>query len=858
MECGEWPLNPLFFEVPKTSCEKRRVFVGRKWLFREMLETLSSDLPTSGGIVVQGASATGKTSVILNMVQSSCFGQHRGRSSSTMDVLAREVVAYHFCQLDNEETCTIPHFVHSVAAQMSQSPTLAAYRRLVANDGKIQTVLSLGHCLRDPSGAFVAGVLEPLVLLKSQGKLPLQRCLILIDALGEAEAHRNDNGETLASFLAAHLPRFPKFLRLVCTVRSNVAEIMRPFPFHRLSLDNAAVDERIYKDVQDFALMRIRESEAVQKNLVPQSSSSNHHLDENPLSAVVQYMVQASNGCFLYIEKVLDLFQTGKLQVKSSSFSFVPVSLSEIFLLEFNLMFPTTESFSRVKDILAVCLASLKPLTKREMYDCVNGLRHDGRLDWNDFEQRFGVVAWLLPSRANDTHLFCHATVRDWLVGRRTVDSNKFVVDPRDGHAAIAIDLSRRQAPLGPEKTLQLGHHLLKANMFKRHKQEMSVKDLQAAWISMASRSPSDALSCPLNVASPNLKVSRLLLLSGASADVVLDPGTKETLVSRFAALGNIDMINLLTEFGANANAPNAQGTTPLMAASLKGNPAVVHQLVVGGAALNVTDSQGATALVYAVRGGHPAVVHLLLSLPWPDSGCQLADTAQEGFVIAARAGNVVIMESVLDKKVVSVDGAGVLSGETALCAAAGAGSLASCEWLIRRGADVGASNRKKTSPLSLAITEGHYSVVDVLLNAKPDMISGPCDPMGRSPLCIASSVGQVGVIELLLAKNADLEFKNDVRGDAFTPLSWAVLGGQVNAVDLLLKSGARLDARDKFQRTAFHHAALIGNVATLDISAQSLPDPTRQAHRGHRQGRHPTRRPRHRPRTRRRCRQTA
>ena len=74
---------------------------------------------------------------------------------------------------------------------------------------------------------------------------------------------------------------------------------------------------------------------------------------------------------------------------KPSSFSFIPVSLSEIYLLEFNLMFPTTESFSKVKDILAVCLASLNPLTRREIFDCVNGLRGGANLTgWEDFCQR--------------------------------------------------------------------------------------------------------------------------------------------------------------------------------------------------------------------------------------------------------------------------------------------------------------------------------------------------------------------------------------------------------------------------------------------------------------------------------------
>ena len=35
------------------------------------------------------------------------------------------------------------------------------------------------------------------------------------------------------------------------------------------------------------------------------------------------------------------------------------------------------------------------------------------------------------------------------LLGRRTIDSTKFVIDPRKGHAAIALHLSRKGYALG-------------------------------------------------------------------------------------------------------------------------------------------------------------------------------------------------------------------------------------------------------------------------------------------------------------------------------------------------------------------------------------------------------------------------
>ena len=73
------------------------------------------------------------------------------------------------------------------------------------------------------------------MLLRSQGKLPMkQRCIILVDGICEAESHRTDAGESLGRFIADHLNTFPKWLKVVCTVRSNMIDLVKGFPFHRL------------------------------------------------------------------------------------------------------------------------------------------------------------------------------------------------------------------------------------------------------------------------------------------------------------------------------------------------------------------------------------------------------------------------------------------------------------------------------------------------------------------------------------------------------------------------------------------------------------------------------------------------
>ena len=95
--------------------------------------------------------------------------------SNCIDILARDVVAFHFCQLDDEPTCLIPEFVHNLAAQLSRCPQLASFRSLLESNPELMGLVTYSHCLENPSRAFVKGILEPLALLRSQGKVSGQR-----------------------------------------------------------------------------------------------------------------------------------------------------------------------------------------------------------------------------------------------------------------------------------------------------------------------------------------------------------------------------------------------------------------------------------------------------------------------------------------------------------------------------------------------------------------------------------------------------------------------------------------------------------------------------------------------------------
>lgn len=123
-------LKPLFFEVPLQ--EPDPLFIGRHWLLRELSNAISTT--ESAGILINGNLGTGKTALILQLVEYSCFGRRHDNYSQENEgiirqvnvaqdrirSLASQVVAYHFCQADNNSTCLVPDFIHSLAAQLCQ------------------------------------------------------------------------------------------------------------------------------------------------------------------------------------------------------------------------------------------------------------------------------------------------------------------------------------------------------------------------------------------------------------------------------------------------------------------------------------------------------------------------------------------------------------------------------------------------------------------------------------------------------------------------------------------------------------------------------------------------------------------
>ncbi|NXA72711.1 TANC1 protein, partial [Thryothorus ludovicianus] len=320
-----------------------------------------------------------------------------------------QVVAYHYCQADNTYTCLVPEFVHSVAALLCRSQQLAAYRDLLIREPHLQSMLSLRSCVQDPAAAFKRGVLEPLSNLRREQKIPEEDYIILVDGLNDAEFHKPDYGDTISSFITSIIYKFPPWLKLIVTVRTNFQEVVNSLPFFAISLDNFPENQGIHDDLNAYIQYRINNSQEIINNM-----SLNGKADAATIGKVSNHLIMKSLGSYLYLKLTLDLFQKGHLVIKSASYKVVPVSLSELYLLQCNMKFMTNSAFERAQPILNVALASLHPMTDDQIFQAINAGQVNSEQQWEDFSQRMEALSCFLIKRRDKTRMFCHPSFREW------------------------------------------------------------------------------------------------------------------------------------------------------------------------------------------------------------------------------------------------------------------------------------------------------------------------------------------------------------------------------------------------------------------------------------------------------------
>jgi uncharacterized protein len=330
----------------------------------------------------------------------------------------------------------------------------------------------------------------------------------------------------------------------------------------------------------------------------------------------------------------------------------------------------------------------------------------------------------------------------------------------------------------------------------------------------------------------------RTLIASGADVKATTRVGDI-TPLSLACTTGDSSVIEVLLKAGADVNAATADGATPLMLAAASGSADAAKLLLDHGANVNAKEgAHGQTALMFAAAKNRTAAIEVLLK-----SGADASASTRVEKLERPR-----VDEDGNPLPAAPAGGAGRGRQGAGGRAGGGLGGQA-------RGAS--ATIMGGMTSLLLAAREGHIEAVRALLAGRAD-INQPSGSDKTSPLVIAITNGHYDLAKLLLDRGAD---PNLATADGLTPLydaedtEWAEVGWGPNPVTVqekvtyldlmkaLLEHGANPNARlikplwfrptshnqewvDKKGATAFWRAAQSSDLAAMQLLKAGGADP--------------------------------
>jgi ankyrin repeat protein len=239
---------------------------------------------------------------------------------------------------------------------------------------------------------------------------------------------------------------------------------------------------------------------------------------------------------------------------------------------------------------------------------------------------------------------------------------------------------------------------------------------------------------------------------------------------------------------GADVNAAQPDGTTPLMWAVSRGDVDAAKELLKLGAKPGGRNTLGATVLCEAISSNNTELIELLLKAGADPNLGNFDD--QTPLMLAARAGSLPMVE-VLAKAGAKIDTREKFRGQSALMWAVGsntAGAAAVTEFLIKQGAEVDFR--------SAANDWGNQMTGEPRAQYRANG--------GLTPLLYSTRSGCVECARLLLKAGAKLERPTP---DGVSPLMNAIDNGQYAMANFLLDQGANPHLSDWWGRTALYIA---------------------------------------------------
>ncbi|XP_049777628.1 serine/threonine-protein phosphatase 6 regulatory ankyrin repeat subunit C-like [Schistocerca cancellata] len=318
-------------------------------------------------------------------------------------------------------------------------------------------------------------------------------------------------------------------------------------------------------------------------------------------------------------------------------------------------------------------------------------------------------------------------------------------------------------------------------------------------------------------------KITERLIQSGMRVNVADHNG--RTPLHYAAKEGNWKYLKILIDAGGDVSSVDVNGATPLLMIANRCYTQTAQTLIDAGANITASDIHGQKIIHRASQIGNTTAIDYLMEV-WPLVwGCDNHGNTVLHFATKSSNNRLRIIEHILSMKLASVDERNA-GGQTALAMLVEQGLhwksvQHEVEVLLAEGANPTVKDNKWKTPLHIASCVGDLKVMEVLIVAGADI--GSKDAMGRTPLHWAAEAHNVDGLELLLHKavNAD---EQDNSGQ--TALMLAV--GSGDAVNLLLRNGASVSMRDNSGRTALQEATDRGShdaVKSLWMAGSSFMD---------------------------------
>lgn len=812
----------------------------------------------------------------LNQLNSSSFNTIGSNSAHLFKSLYSQLGCVYFCSPDDSQTAETSQFLHTLAwSLINFEPLGSQYKSILVENGNslLKKIVHPYMCRLDPDLILKKCILDPIDTLINSNSVSVNNFYVLIDGLDYALSvnHTQNCLNNLAVFLSSNMSLFPKWLKLIITVRNDEwlrksSLTLNTNKYHVINLDSKlaqSFSNYLNKDLNDYIIYRLNKSVDIQKNILyfnsSQSPSLNRYgtwsankLDSNFQLKFVQHLSHLAENNYLFIKLVLDLIAKGNLTIKNSNFKVLPKNFDHLVKLYFNLKFQSKMSYEKLAcHIFTLLLCARRPLSLDDLYQSINcSTLNSQKCTLNELMDQLSQIECFVsqleyyePECSSDQiatkskmYIFSHAGLRDWWLDYHLKNANnlKQIYSLKWGYFLLGLNLFRSiEFNFKIDCKFESIRLLIDSISYLQQSFMSNNLLIYLMTVYMPFLNGSLKLSNILFrlvmsgefLSWPNVHLFRLCLQLGVDCNRTVAYFNNSPLICVLASLGHTHLIQELLDHDDQMNTHDPNGTNCLCYATqyeqIECAKFILDKSDDPITMITQLDSNGLCALTYASLSKKDHYQFLDLFIQCVQVKMDLHSIKlliEQSMVLAASSGNLnclIYLSNVIKRSCVCIDCVDSLKGETPLSASCLNGHKLICEYLVNElGASVNVCNARSWSPLLCAVKSGCWEIVEFLL-FKNGHIIDLADKNGRTPTILAASEGHLAIIDILIEKGADLNAQDR---DGLSALSWACLKGHYNAASALLEHNIDVNHADQSGRTALDLATFYGDVRLVQL----------------------------------------